>query len=84
MLQLVAPQSESVKAGGETAEIVRNRRQADPVQVNELQCRGPGQVGEGIDHPRTSQEPKISVRFTEDIPLKCVLFLILLCLFCYC
>ena len=73
-----------MEAGGEAAQIGRNLRQADSVQVDELQCRGPGQVGEGIDHPRTSQEPKISVRFTEDIPLKCVLFLILLGLFCYC
>ena len=57
MLEIVAPQPESMEAGGETAEVVRHILQADPVQVNQLQLAGPRQVWEGIGHPGTAEEP---------------------------
>ena len=57
MLKIVAPQPESVEARSETAEVVRDILQADPVQVDQLQLAGPRQVWEGIGHPGTAEEP---------------------------
>ena len=59
MLQIVAPQSECVETGGQTAEIGRDFLQTDSVQVNKLQAWGPSQVREGVGHPWTSEDPKI-------------------------
>lgn len=59
MLKIVTPQAESVKARGQTAEVSRDLLQADPVQVNQLQVLGPRQVGKGVRHPRSAEEPGV-------------------------
>ena len=59
MVEIVAPQAESVKARGQTAEVGRDILQADPVQVNQLQLLGPRQVGKGVGHSRSTEEPGV-------------------------